>query len=187
MDKMVDTATLFAASGIDEERLLTQAKAFLAADFEEQGAMISDSDFAFRGPVVGPLDKESYLKAITGFDVFTIFPDLDPRYYGFVVDPLEAGRVWAISRATGSNDGKHFETPPQAVSMIFDSSGKVTKFTIGHVMDVSVGNTGGMGGLFGPLWAVGKGLPFREAQPYKKSRRYALFTFVGNLASRFQK
>ena len=56
---------------------------------------------------------------------------------------------------------------------------KVTKFTIGAVIDRSVGNTGGLGGLFGPLYAVGKGLPFPEAQPWKKSPQYALFQAVG--------
>ena len=83
--------------------LLEKAKEFLSEPgFVEQGKWMSDTDFTFLGPVVGPLGKEAYLKAIGGFDVFSIFPDLNPNYYGLTVDPMEEGRVWAISRMTGT-------------------------------------------------------------------------------------
>ena len=36
----------------------------------------------------------------------------------------------------------------------------------GYVMDRRQGNTGGLGGLLGPFYAIGKPLPFPEAQPY---------------------
>jgi len=36
----------------------------------------------------------------------------------------------------------------------------------GYVIDRRQGNTGGRGGLLGPLYAIGKGFPFPEAQPY---------------------
>ena len=63
----------------------------------------------------------------------------------------------------------------------------VTKFTIGAVMDRSVGNTGGLGGLFGPLYAIGKGLPFREARPWKPSKGYRAFMFISKIAAKLQK
>ena len=150
---------------------------------------MSDEDFTFLGPVVGPLDKEAYLTAIKSFNVFSIFPDLNPRYHSWSADPFDCGRVWVISRGVGSNpeSGKSFEAPPQAVSVTFNSEGKVTKFTIGHVMDRSIGNTGGLGGLFGPLYAIGKGLPFPEGQPWKASLRYRLFNFIGRVAQKFNK
>ena len=87
-----------------EEELLAKAKEFLSEQsFEKQGSWMSDTDFKFVGPVVGPLGKEEYLKAISGFDVFGIFPDLNPNYYGLTVDPMEEGRVWAISRTSATN------------------------------------------------------------------------------------
>jgi hypothetical protein len=189
-EAMVDAAALLEGQAfpIKPEALIDMAKSYLTSDFIAQGESMSDAgDFQFLGPVVGPLSKEAYLKAIASFDVYSIFPDINPRYYGFTADPFDAGRVWAISRGIGSNpeSGKSFEAPPQAVSVTFNEAGKVVKFTIGHVMDVSVGNTGGLGGLFGPLYAVGKGLPFREAQPYKPSLRYRAFNFIGSLASKF--
>ena len=36
----------------------------------------------------------------------------------------------------------------------------------GYVIDRRQGNTGGRGGLLGPLYAIGKGFPFPEGQPY---------------------
>lgn len=146
-------------------------------------------DFTFIGPVVGPLNKDQFVSALDGFDVDSVFPDLNPRYFGFTVDPLEAGRVWAFSRAVGSNpeSGKSFETPPQGISYTFNDEGKVTKLTIGAVLDRTEGNTGGLGGLFGPLYAIGKGLPFPEAQPWKPSKRYRFFNFIGGLLSKFAK
>ena len=35
-----------------------------------------------------------------------------------------------------------------------------------------MGNTGGLGGVFGPAYAIGKPLPFPEANPWKPSKRY---------------
>lgn len=54
-------------------------------------------------------------------------------------------------------------------------------------MDKTVGNTGGLGGIFGPLFAIGKGLPFPEAQPYKKSIQFSAFNFFGTLAGKVSK
>ena len=54
-------------------------------------------------------------------------------------------------------------------------------------MDRELGNTGGLGGIFGMLYAIGKSLPFPEAQPWKKSLKYKAFSFFGNLAQKFQK
>ena len=50
------------------------------------------------------------------------------------------------------------ESPPQACSVVFDESGLCLKITIGVVMDRQLGNTGGLGGLFGILYAIGKPL-----------------------------
>ena len=64
-------------------------------------------------------------------------------------------------------------------SLTFDASGLVTKYTIGYVVDRTIGTTGGLGGLYGVLYAIGRPLPFPEAQPWKKSPQYALFQAVG--------
>lgn len=42
------------------------------------------------------------------------------------------------------------------------------------VMDRRIGNTGGLGGIYGILYAIGKPLPFPEARPWKMSFLTAL-------------
>ena len=54
------------------------------------------------------------------------------------------------------------------------------------MIDRDVGNTGGLGGLYGVLYAIGKPLPFPEAQPWQISRRYQLFQKLGALLGSLQ-
>lgn len=152
-------------------------------------------DFVFQFPIVGPLSKSEYLKAVGGFKLTQSFPDFSPGFHNFYVDPVQPNRVWYTSRFTGTNTGdgtlgkatgKFVECPPQSVSLTFNAKGEVTLYTGGYVMDKLEGNSGGMGGIFGPLYAIGRGLPFPEAQPYRKSVQYQIFQFVGNLASKLQ-
>jgi hypothetical protein len=70
--------------------------------------------------------------------------------------------------------------------MTFNEQGKITKITVGVVMDRTLGNTGGLGGVFGLFHAIGNALPFPEAQPgypWRISKRYRLFQWLGRLSS----
>ena len=97
--------------------------------------------------------------------------------------------MWITSQATGSDSGtgflgntptgKSFSTPPQACSIKFNEDGLVVKYTIGHVMERSMGNTGGLGASSGPR--------HREAVPslrptWKPSKRYRALMLVGRSA-----
>ena len=190
-----ESAALIAASfPIDESILVEKAKTFLYyAQGVEKPEMLSES-FVFMGPFVGGeggLPKADYLKAVGGFEIKKAFPDLNPRFHHFRADPLDPGRIWFTSQASGTDagegflgnkpTGKAFLTPPQACSIKFNAEGEVTKYTIGHVMERSIGNTGGLGGVFGPAYAIGKPLPFREANPWKPSLRYRALMQVGKL------
>lgn len=107
-------------------------------------------------------------------DISGAFPDFKPEFYGFHVDPLQPNRVWYVAKGEGTNTGplppfastatnKKVVNPPQMCSLTFDElTGLVTKYTIGYVVDREVGNTGGLGGLYGLLYAIGRGLPFPE-------------------------
>ncbi len=146
-----------------------------------------DDNFAFIFPVIGPLSKEKYLTTVRKFELEKMFPEMHINlYYNFYVDPYEHDRVWFTSRfrAKHSGDGtfglatnKFVESPPQACSLKFTKDGKVIQYTGGYVMDKTIGNTGGLGGVFGILYAIGRPLPFPEAQPYQKSWRFKLFSF----------
>lgn len=184
---------------IPPSELIALAKRFLISrgGFGADPALLSD-DFLFAGPVVGPLSKDAFLSAISSVDIAVGFPDFVPQFYGFQVDPFEGNRVWYTARGRGTNTGplppfapeptgKHLVNPPQACSLTFDENGLATKYTIGYVMDREVGNTGGLGGLYGIMYAIGRPLPFPEARPWKMSKRYRAFQALGNFLSSVKK
>ena len=194
----VDEAAMLAATGspLPPDEMIAKAKVFL----DSRGGFGADPDlldesFRFVAPVVGPLGKKAFCSAIGSVDVAGGFPDFQGEFYGFSVDPFEGDRVWYTARGRGTNTGalppfastptgKSLVNPPQACSLTFNAKGLVTKYTIGYVMDREVGNTGGLGGLYGVLYAIGKPLPFPEANPWRMSTRYRLFQKLGNLAAR---
>lgn len=71
--------------------------------------------------------------------------------------------------------------------MTWNAEGKITKQTVGCVGDRTQGNTGGLGAAFGMFYAIGKGLPFPEAQPFRRSWRYAFFNNLNGFLARFSK
>lgn len=178
------------------EELIAIAKQFLVSSNGLGGDpdLLADN-FTFEGPVVGPLTKDAFVKAIGSVDFATAFPNWTPQFYGFHVDPLEPemNRVWYTARGRGVNKGplppfapmgtgREVVNPPQVCSLTIDHmTGLITKYTIGYVVDRTVGNTGGLGGLYGILYAIGKPLPFPEAQPWQKSWQYDLFQKLGSL------
>ena len=182
-----------------QEELIYIAKRFLQSSNGLGGDpdMLSES-FAFQGPVVGPLTKDAFVKAIGSVDFTTAFPDWTPQFYGFFVDPLESeqNRVWYTARGEGVNAGpllpfapeatnKKVVNPPQVCSLTINhTTGLIERYTIGYVVDRDVGNTGGLGGLYGILYALGKPLPFPEAQPWRMSMRYKFFQKLGNILQR---
>jgi len=197
---IVDETAMLAANPfpLSPDELISRSHTFLqsAGGFGADPALLSD-DFQFVAPVVGPLPKQAFLDAIGSVDMATAFPDFQGEFYGFFVDPFEGDRVWYTARGRGTNSGplppfapvatgKKLVNPPQACSLTFNRQGLVAKYTIGYVMDREVGNTGGLGGLYGVLYAIGKPLPFPEANPWKISTRYRLFQAVGNALSKLK-
>ncbi len=179
---------------IKPSALIQRAKEVIDKDILDADDLAED--FVFQFPVVGPLSKAEYLKAVGGFQIKTMFPDMNPGIHNFHVDPLQPNRVWytVVLTATNSGDGPfgpptntRVDCPPQVNSLAFNEEGKVIKYTGGYVTDKDIGNTGGMGGLFGLLYAIGKPFPFPEAKPYTRSWQFRLFNFVGSIAQKFAK
>lgn len=177
------------------EELIVMAKDFLASGFSipSGGDMLAPS-FEFAGPVVGPLSKSEFIRALNSFKIGESFT-ISERQYDFRVDPFEPNRVWFTTRPLVKHDkngplgpatGKIFEAPPQSCSICFNKEGKVTQFTIGYVMDRRIGDTGGLGGIFGLLYGIDKGLPFPEAQPWEMSNQYKFFNFIQGFLSKLQ-
>jgi len=187
----VDEKTMIASSTfpIKSDKLIELTREFLAANNGCDNPELLSDDFTFAGPVVGPIPKNEFIKAFSSFSITEAFPDMQANFYNFHVDPFEHDRVWFSSRATGTHTGvmagkfqptgKKFISPPQMSSCKFNKEGQVTHLTAGYVLDRAEGNTGGLGGVFGILYAIGKPLPFPEAMPWKKSWQYKFFGFLG--------
>lgn len=198
---VIDEAALLSGADfpIKPEDLIKLAKVYLAYDQGTEKPEMLAEDFEFAGPVVGPLGRAQYLKAVGGFDFASAFPDFNPEWHHFRVDPFEPSRVWMTARGYGTNTkagsnplfktatGKKYVNPPQACSLRFNEDGLVNQYTIGYVMDRRIGNTGGLGGIYGILYAIGKALPFPEANPWKASFRYKVFQKVGSFLQSLQK
>mmetsp|Transcript_12856 Transcript_12856/g.30125 ORF Transcript_12856/g.30125 Transcript_12856/m.30125 type:complete len:313 (-) Transcript_12856:72-1010(-) len=192
---------------IPADKLIKLAKFFLATEAPEavergDGSILTD-DFKFIGPVIGPLNKEEFLDTVDSVDFFRVFPDATAQFHHFRVDPFEPDRVWFQTRGTGLHSGSaipgsdtdmmfgeptniRFVNPPQAASLRFNEDGKVRQFTIGYVMDRYVGNTGGLGGFFGPLYAVGKKFPFPEGDAWRPSIGYQIYVTLGAAFNRLR-
>mmetsp|Transcript_42948 Transcript_42948/g.86833 ORF Transcript_42948/g.86833 Transcript_42948/m.86833 type:complete len:236 (-) Transcript_42948:237-944(-) len=188
---------------LDEEAALAQSTFAIAPpalielckEALRKGAGVEDpsilaEDLEFCAPVVGPLGKEEYVKALKNFDLLAAFPDMDNRFHNIHVDPFELDRVWWSTRAVATHTGPllgkppsgvKLELPPQTNSFKFNTSGKIVEITVGYVLNRRSGNTGGLGGAFGYFYGVGQPLPIPECQPYKKSLRFQLLGLLGKL------
>jgi hypothetical protein len=196
----VDATMSKSAFPLKPEKLLEKAKEVLGCEFgTAPGAdhSVLADDFQFVAPIVGPLDKDEFMGAFGSFKVKDAISDIKDNSW-FQVDPLEPNRVWFFSRATGTHDGplnfgrpiaatgKQIRMPPQAQSMLFNEKGQCYTLTVGYTMDKRIGNTDGLGGLFGILKAVGHGLPFPEGQRlYNPSMRYEAFERLAKVGEAF--
>jgi len=194
----VDEEALFLASDfpIKPEDLIARAKEVLTAGIgtKDEGACLAEG-FEFCAPVVGPLPKEEYLKALGNFKLEESF-DLNAQYHLFRVDPTQTNRVWFHTRTLGKHvadstvfgkaTNKDIINPPQCMHLDFTADGLVKEFGF-YTVDRRQGNTGGLGGAFAFFYGVGRSLPFPEMHPYKPSKRYRLFQLIGKLQSKFSK
>ena len=189
----LDVAATLAASTfpISPGDLVARAQDVLRQEFgtrkgSDPDSLLSD-DFQFVAPIVGPLSKHEFLAAFGSFKVKDAFPDIQDNSW-FKVDPLEPNRVWFVSRATCTHTGtlhfgraiaptgKFVQSPPQAQSMLFNEEGLVYTLTVGYCMDKRIGNTEGLGGVFGLLKGIGK--------PFLSPRAATLQPFIANRSSK---
>lgn len=166
---------------ISSEDLIEKAKLLTSPEvaFGSKNPDLLAQDFQFVFPIVGPLEKAEFCTIYGGFKMNEAFPNRASNYFGFTVDPLEPNRVWFFARSTMTHTGtlkfgsQHFAptgkeivNTPQVLSMSFDNEGRCYKFTGGYSIDRTVGNCGGLGGVFGIIHALGGSLPFPESKPW---------------------
>lgn len=179
----------------DEElkRLTTQ---LLISNFgiQNPSLLANDESFTFSGPVIGPLPKTDFLKTYAAFNFETAFPDLDYQYRDLRVCPFDTNRVWYTSSPRGTHTstltigdivypptGKVWESPPECGSMQFNKEGKCVSLTGGYIMDRRMGNTNGLGGVFGICAALEIQSPFPPFLLYTPAQNLARLRNGGKL------
>ena len=174
------TSSAASASAYSEAELIEKAKEFLDSGtgfYSSLRPELLDDDFIFRGGVVGPLNKEDYLRTMTLLGVSEAF-DLSSNYFGFTLDPDVPNSVRFFIR----NRGEHVKSwqpwgafpplplsptagmtsvvaPTETARLIFSDSGKVKHFGTGLVVgkyEQEV-NTNGLGAVLGLFNAIGVG------------------------------
>ena len=184
----------FSSSSMDilgnEKKLKELATNLICNELGGDDPSLLSDDFQFLFPVVGPLTKTQFCEAFTKFKVREAFPTSSANFYNFKIDPLEPNRIWFFSRSAYEHLGtlnfgpskfpatnKRICLPPQCFSMSFNPEGKCYKLTGGYNVDRTVGDTEGLGGMFGIINALGlMKLPFPEGRPWKRSLMWEAFT-----------
>lgn len=197
----IDTAKAYAESTFPfpPEQLIERTKQLFSPEIglglKDGGNCLAD-DFQFTAAVVGPLGKEEFLGALSSFRLEDSF-SIQQNAFGFVVSPVQTNRIYFITNNVaqlvdtfmGVKPEDFRETlilPPQCVHVDFDDNMKVKEFGF-YTVDRQYGNTGGLGGAFGFFYGVGKPLPFREAQPFKRSFRFRLINALARIGSSISK
>jgi hypothetical protein len=146
--KRIEDAESFLAP-FPEQVMIQLAKGVLNSNMgADDPSLLSDSDFTFMTPTVGPIRKKEFL------DNYALeeFRDIsDPQFSAFRVDPYDPVRVWVDLQPMAPG----YVGCPQAMSLAFDDDGFCTRITSWAIMDPSVGNAGGLGGPEGYRYATG--------------------------------
>lgn len=146
--------------------------------FSSYDASAYSDDFIFRGPYIGPLNKDDYFSTMDTFKLYKALPDINPNAWGFSLDPKDPSRVWYWTRNSGTFNGEPISLGngirfppngavldgcPETHSIIFDDNQKVKLLTVGYVADRFAGNTKGDGAAVGIFNVIG--LPFPKPGP----------------------
>ena len=158
--------------------MISLAKRLVETALGSEEPSLLSTEFQFSGPLVGPLSKEEFVHALSSFNLKTPFPDLNSENYNFEVDSYEPERVWVITKGSGTQtgpltlggktllepSGNSYEGPPEAVSVSFNEKGLCYRATGGYILDKDVGNTNGLGGVYGVFEAIGSPVPWWESR-----------------------
>lgn len=148
--------------------LIAIARSFATTNLGITDPSLLADDFLCSGPGFNGIDKKSYLGGLTKETaVFQrAMPDFNLRPYSFVVDESQPNTVWFKIRPKGTLTGpfsfkgevylpnqKLAEQPAQQLSVTI-RSGQITRLTAGYIIDRFTGNTGGLAGPLGILYAL---------------------------------
>jgi len=138
------------------------------------------------------------LKKFGKIDLKSAFPDFDENFSNFRVDPYDPYTIRFDLKATGTwtrplegkePNGNKIISPAESGSLTFDDDGFCTRMTAGYVMDPTNCNTGGLGGMDGIFYAIGKAKLPVSTRPLphilKRTQTTVLGIFTGEGADSF--
>ena len=104
----LDTSAMLAKSTfkIKPAQLIARCKEVIDKNIGLDDPNDLADDFTFQFPVIGPLTKDQYIKAVSGFELKTVFPNLNPGFSDFRVDPFEPNRVWFTANFDAVHSGR---------------------------------------------------------------------------------
>ena len=154
---------------LEKTREYTNLPAYRAFRLSDLPRDLYSNDYVFRGPIVGPINREDLVRTNTIFGLDTAFPDLDRKAFGFCVDPDNPYRVLFFERwrATHTGElcvqglpslpptGRTSTSPAFPFSVCWDPDGKIIYEHLTTAVDRFEGNTKGKVAVFGLLETAG--------------------------------
>jgi hypothetical protein len=136
--------------------------------------------YIFRGPIVGPINRQDLVGTNNLFGLPTSFPDLKRETFGFTIDPENPYRVLFFERWKATHTGefnlmgllKADPTQQTSISPVFPFSitwtpeGKIIYECLTTAVDRFEGNTKGKVAVFGLLETAGIGIDNSVNNPF---------------------
>ncbi|KAL3915295.1 MAG: hypothetical protein SGARI_008213, partial [Bacillariaceae sp.] len=155
---------------IEKTKQYTSEPGYIEFNLKKIPADWYDDRYIFRGPIVGPINRQDLVDTNSQFGLDTSFPDLERQPFGFCVDPENPYRCMFFERWKATHTGT-FELPAspikaeatgnQSISPAFPFSitwtpeGKVIYECLTTAVDRFEGNTKGKVAVFGLLETAG--------------------------------
>lgn len=158
-------------------------------------------DYIFRGPIVGPFNREDLIQTNNAFAIDKSFPDLDRQTFGYAIDPENPFRVLFFERwkathtgefslggtpITAPATGNSSISPVMPFSITFNPEGKIVYETLTTAVDRFEGNTMGKVAVFGLLETAGISLDNNVGDPVLVFQQ-KLNRFLNGIAQTYSK
>lgn len=167
------------SSPFSEAVMFALSKQVLSTNLGIEDTNLLSEDFQYSGPRVGIKTKAEFIAESLIYNFKEALPDINFNARNFIIDSCDPSRVWFVTESTGTHTfnltckgtllspptGKSYRAPPEAYSFSFNDKGLCYRITGGYVLDVSQGNTQGLGGTAGILVALGHPISEFETRP----------------------
>jgi len=166
------TADPMDAAVVARRKKLASKFAFNEGFYNTPSPNMMSADFVWFGPIVGPLCKADFLGTLAVFSVYDAVSESKTSISEFTQDPQDPNRFWATRYfsakhtaplGTGAQTlpatGKQICVGPETVSVTFDDSDLVEKFTGGYISDARDNPSGPFGAAFALLKCIGGPVP----------------------------